>query len=113
MREYAKGLVSVIIPTYRRSKMLERAIESVLGQTYTNLEILLVNDNNPNDEFTVEIQERIKKYASDSRLQFIIQDRHVNGAVARNVGIKIAKGEYVAFLDDDDWWEKDKINKKI
>lgn len=113
MPEYAKGLVSVVIPTYKRSKMLERAIESVFGQTYTNLEILLVNDNNPNDEFTAEIQERIKKYVSDSRLQFIIQEKHVNGAVARNVGIKRAKGEYVAFLDDDDWWEKDKIEKQI
>lgn len=113
MAEYIKGLVSVVIPTYKRSKMLTRAIESVLNQTYADLELLLVNDNDPDDAFTTEIKNRIQKYKNDSRLHFILQEKHINGAVARNVGIKQAKGEYVAFLDDDDWWESNKLEEQV
>lgn len=111
--EYEKGLVSVVMPTYKRSEMLSRAIESVLTQTYKNIELLLVNDNEPDDEYTAELELRIKKYESDSRFRFILQEKHVNGAVARNVGIKQSRGEFIAFLDDDDWWEKEKIEHQV
>lgn len=57
MDRYKKGLVSVIIPTYKRTDKLDRAVWSVLGQTYKNLELLLVNDNVPDDEYTVTIQQ--------------------------------------------------------
>lgn len=113
MAEYIDGLVSVIIPTYRRSDMLDRAIESVLSQSYENLEILLVNDNVPNDEYSEVLFERVKKYEKDDRFKLVLQEKHVNGAVARNIGIKHAKGEYIAFLDDDDWWEKDKVKIQV
>lgn len=113
MSEYIKGLVSVVMPTYRRSDMLDRAIDSVLNQTYENIELLLVNDNIPNDEYSQELIRRIKKYENDSRFHLILQEKHVNGAVARNVGIKQAKGEYIAFLDDDDWWEPKKIEIQV
>lgn len=113
MSEYIKGLVSVVIPTYRRSDMLDRAIDSVLNQTYENIELLLVNDNIPNDNYSQELFRRIKKYENDSRFHLILQEKHVNGAVARNVGIKQAKGEYIAFLDDDDWWEPKKIETQV
>ena len=102
---YIEGLVSVIMPTYRRSEKLIRAIESVLNQTYKNLELLLVNDNEPFDEYTEQLKKRVEKYSADKRFQLIIQEKHVNGAVARNFGIRRAKGQYIAFLDDDDWWE--------
>lgn len=113
MKQYVKGLVSVVIPTFKRSEMLSRAVESVLNQSYTNIELLLVNDNEPFDKYTEELRERVAKYERDSRFHFIVQNRHINGAVARNVGIREAKGEYVALLDDDDWWETDKIEKQV
>ena len=110
---YKEGLVSIIIPTYKRSDKLSRAIESVLNQTYTNIELLLVNDNEPNDCYSNELLTRIKKYENDERFRFIEQEKHINGAVARNVGIRLAQGEYIAFLDDDDWWEKEKLEKQV
>lgn len=113
MRKYVDGLVSVIMPTYKRSEKLTRAIKSVLNQTYTSIELLLINDNEPNDEFTKELLIRVSEFEKDSRFRLIIQEKHINGAVARNVGIKKAKGEFIAFLDDDDWWEKEKIEQQV
>ena len=110
---YKKGLVSVIIPTYRRTDKLERAIESVLSQTYQDIELLLVNDNIPNDEYSIQLIKKVDKYKKDNRFHLLLQDKHINGAVARNFAIKQAVGEYVAFLDDDDWWEPSKIEKQV
>lgn len=62
MDRYKKGLVSVIIPTYKRTDKLDRAVWSVLGQTYKNLELLLVNDNVPDDEYTKSLLEKVKAY---------------------------------------------------
>lgn len=113
MEKYIEGLVSVVMPTYKRSEKLIRAIDSVLNQSYQNLELLLVNDNEPNDEYTVLLKSRVVKYQNDPRFHLILQEKHINGAVARNVGINAAKGEYIAFLDDDDWWEADKLRIQI
>lgn len=113
MERYKKGLVSVIIPTYKRTDKLDRAIWSVLEQTYRNLELLLVNDNVPDDEYTKALLEKIKTYQTDPRFHLLLQERHINGAVARNFAIKQAKGEYIAFLDDDDWWEKNKLEEQV
>lgn len=110
---YIKGLVSVIMPTYKRSDMLSRAIESVLSQTYSNLELILVNDNDPGDSYTKDLMQRIEKYQNDKRFIFLNQEAHINGAVARNFGIKNARGEYIAFLDDDDWWQPNKISVQV
>jgi len=113
MCKYESGLVSVVMPTYKRSEKLSRAIESVLNQSYEKIELLLVNDNEPEDEYTLELKKRVKQYSNDSRFRLIIQEKHINGAAARNVGILQAKGEYIAFLDDDDWWEINKIEKQV
>lgn len=113
MVNYEKDLVSVIMPTYKRADKLDRAIKSVLGQTYKKLELILVNDNNPNDEFSRVLVQIVDKYKLDSRFHFICQKKHINGAVARNVGIKNAHGEFIAFLDDDDWWKAEKIERQI
>lgn len=110
---YEEGLVSIIIPTYKRSEKLSRALESILNQTYKKIEVLLVNDNDPNDEYTIDLKKRVEKYYKDDRFYLIMQERHINGAVARNVGIKQAKGEYIAFLDDDDWWVENKIEEQV
>lgn len=110
---YVKGMVSVVIPTYKRSEMLQRAIESVLEQTYDDIECIVVNDNNPMDEFSQVLYEKIGKYKSDKRFHFIEQEVHKNGAAARNVGIQYAHGEYIAFLDDDDFWDIEKIEEQV
>lgn len=111
--EYNKGLVSVIIPTYKRSDMLCRAIESVLEQTYKNVECIVVNDNTPGDEYSQILYKDLKKYDDDKRFHFLEQKVHKNGAVARNVGIRYAHGEYIAFLDDDDFWDIEKAEEQV
>ena len=110
---YIDGLVSVIIPTYQRSELLGRAIDSVLNQTYKEIECIVVNDNIPNDEYSQVLYKLLNKYEADKRFVFIEQEKHINGAEARNCGIRTAKGEYVAFLDDDDWWKPEKIEHQV
>lgn len=110
--EYVKGLVSVIIPTYKRSAMLGRAIKSVLAQTYREIEVLVVSDNEPGDEYTEEAA-KVVSDINDSKVRLILQKKHINGAAARNAGIREAKGQYVAFLDDDDYWESRKLELQV
>lgn len=110
---YIIGLVSVVIPTYKRSEMLYRAIESVLNQTYNNVECIVVNDNSPGDEYSQVLYKSLAKYNKDCRFKFIEQKEHKNGAAARNVGIRAAKGEYIAFLDDDDYWNDNKLEIQV
>lgn len=105
-------LVSCVIPTYKRSDMLLRAVKSVLAQTHFNIEVLIVDDNIPNDNYSIEVQNKLSTI-KDKRVRYIQQEKHINGAVARNVGIKAAKGKYVAFLDDDDEWLPEKIEKQL
>lgn len=111
--KYTSDLVSVIIPTYHRCDSLKRAIDTVLGQTYENIECIVVNDNTPSDEYSLGLYKLIEEYRTDKRFVFIEQEKHINGAEARNCGIRNAKGEYIAFLDDDDWWKSDKIEKQV
>jgi len=112
MGEYISDLVSVIMPTYKRADKLKRAIYSVLEQTYDQIELLVVNDNDPGDDYSNRLEELISSI-DDNRLYLIHQSKHKNGAAARNAGIKEAKGEYIAFLDDDDTWIKEKLEKQI
>ena len=111
-RETIEKLVSVIIPTYKRSETLLRAIQSALDQTYQSIEILVVDDNTPNDEFSLAVQEKLNAL-SDERVRYVQQKKHINGSAARNAGIDVAKGEYIAFLDDDDIWYPDKLERQI
>lgn len=110
---YIQNLVSVIIPTYKRSDMLFRAIDSVCNQTYDNIEILVVNDNVKGDNYWIDFYNKMKKYKNNPKVVIVEQENHINGAAARNAGIRKAKGEFLAFLDDDDWWEPQKIELQI
>lgn len=105
-------LVSVVIPTYKRSDMLGRAIKSVLRQTYSNIEVLVVSDNEPDDEYTAAALKLVESLGDD-RVKLITQEHHKNGAAARNAGIKASSGDYIAFLDDDDFWDEGKIEKQV
>ncbi len=106
-------LVSCIIPTYKRSDTLVRAINSVLNQTYPNVEVLVVNDNEPDDEFTIQVKKALEAFSDNTRVRLIMQDKHVNGAKARNVGIEAANGMFVGFLDDDDEWDSMKAEHQV
>lgn len=106
-------LVSVIIPTYKRPCYLERAINSVLGQTYENIEIIVVDDNNPDTDgrkMTVEI---MKIFDNNIKVKYIQHDKNRNGSAARNTGARHSRGEYLAFLDDDDIFMCNKISSQV
>lgn len=105
-------LVSVVTPTHKRSDTLLRAVESVLRQSYANIEMLVVDDNEPGDSFSRETQ-RLLSTVRDPRVRYVSQKKHINGAAARNAGIRTARGAYVAFLDDDDEWFPEKVEKQL
>ena len=112
MSHYITGLVSVVIPTYKRADLLIKAISSVLGQTYRNIELLVVNDNEKGDDYSQKLYGIINNF-KDDRLHLVEQEKHINGAAARNAGIRVAKGEFIAFQDDDDFWEPQKIEMQV
>lgn len=107
------GKVSCIIPSYRRCDTVIRAVESALNQTYKNIEVCVVDDNEPNDQSSINLQNALEKYTMDQRVRYFRQIHHKNGAAARNFGIHMATGEYIAFLDDDDEWFPTKIEEQI
>lgn len=106
-------LVTVIIPTYKGSSALGRAIDSVLNQLYKELEIVVVDDNVPESEERLKTEKLMLRYASDNRVRYLKHPQNMNGAVARNTGISVAKGDYIAFLDDDDYYFPERIQKSV
>ncbi len=105
-------LISVIIPTYKQNERLNKSITSVLSQTYKNIEIIVVDDNNPGTESRRNTEIIMDTYKNHSCVRYIKHDKNRNGSAARNTGFRVSKGEYIAFLDDDDFWEKDKLEKQ-
>lgn len=106
-------LVSVIIPTYGRPSTLTRAIDSVLNQTYKNVEIIVVDDNNPNTDDRKNTECVIKKYIDLDNMIYIKHDRNKNGSAARNTGFRNSSGEFIMFLDDDDEFLPNKIHTQV
>ena len=102
-------LISIIVPTCKRADMLERAIDSILNQTYSNIEIVVVNDNVPDSEFDLKTKATLQKYDKDNRVNCVSTTGLTGGGAARNLAIKHTNGEYVAFLDDDDRYLPDKL----
>jgi len=96
-----KPIVSVIIPTYNRSKFVKKAIDSVLAQMYKDYEIIVVDDGS-----TDNTKEVIEPYMD--RIRYIYQE-NAGASAARNIGIKAAKGDWIAFLDSDDHWLPEKL----
>lgn len=104
--EIIKGLVSVVIPTYNRKNSVQRAIQSVLNQTYSNFEILVIDDGSTDDT------EAVVKRMNDSRIHYYRQENQ-GSQVARNHGIQLARGEFIGFLDSDDEWLLEKLKKNV
>lgn len=105
--------VSVIIPTYKRSEYLQRAIESVLKQIYLNIEIVVVDDNIPGSDFRLKTERTMEKYSNNPQIIYLKNDKNLGGALARNEGIFKATGDYITFLDDDDIYLPNKIELQL
>lgn len=106
-------LISVVISTYKREKELERAIKSVLEQTYKNIEIIVVDDNGLNSEFQIKVNNILNKYKNYKNIKYIINEKNMGGSLSRNIGIENSKGTYIAFLDDDDEYYPLKLEKQF
>lgn len=106
-------LVSVIIPTYRRSNTLSRTIDSVLCQTYTNIEVIVVDDNGLGTEYQLLTETQLSTYISKGLITYIKHSANKNGAAARNTGFRASKGDYINFLDDDDRILPNKIELQV
>ena len=102
-------LISVIIPTYNRADLLPRAVRSACGQTYRNLEILIVDDASADN--TEEVARVLEK--EDARVRYVKRKENGGANAARNTGTQESKGEYIALLDSDDEWLPEKIEKQI
>lgn len=111
MKRYA--LVSIVIPTYKRPDMLGRAIESAINQTYEDIEVIVVDDNDSSSEYRKQTEEVVRKYMDLENFKYIKLEKNSGGCVARNVGLNNSSGDYINFLDDDDSFELNKIEKQI
>ena len=99
--------VSVIIPTHNRAKMLKRAIQSVLDQTFSDFEIIII------DDASTDASDELVASFKDQRIRYIRHDSNKGGSAARNTGIRSATGKYIAFLDSDDTWLPEKLQLQI
>lgn len=106
---YTLEFVSVIMPVYNAQEFIAKSIESVLMQTYVDLELILIDDGST-DQSKKIIKEFMQK---DSRIRYIELEKNMGVANARNIGIEESKGEYIAFLDSDDLWDNTKLEKQI
>lgn len=104
-----ENFVSIVTPVYNSEKFISYTIESVINQTYQNWEMIIVDDCSRDDSANI-----IEKYClADTRIKYIKLEKNSGAAVARNVGIDISKGRFIAFLDSDDLWEPEKLEKQI
>lgn len=99
--------VSVVIPTYNRAHLVGRAIQSALNQTHQDFEIIVVDD-----AFTDNTEEVAKSF-NDPRIRYIRHEQNRGGSATRNTGIKVSRGEYIAFLNSDDEWSPEKLGKQM
>lgn len=100
-------LVSIIMPSYNTAQYIEKSINSVLNQTYLNWELIIVDDGSTDgsDEIVAAIK--------DKRINYLKNEKNSGAAVSRNRALREAKGKWIAFLDSDDLWDKDKLKKQI
>lgn len=106
--EEQKDLVSVIMPAYNSGRFIDQTIQSVLNQTYTNWELLLVDDCSTDDTDAI-----VQKYLVDSRIRYFKNEKNSGAAYSRNYALREAKGRWIAFLDSDDLWLPEKLEKQI
>ncbi|CAI3796517.1 glycosyltransferase family 2 protein [Rheinheimera sp. MM224] len=100
--------VSVIMPAYNVAGYIAESIQSVIAQSFQQWELLIVDDRSTDDTVNV-----VQQYANDSRIKLIQNDKNLGGAGSRNVAIKAAQGRYIAFLDSDDLWAPEKLERQL
>lgn len=110
---HKNSLVSIIIPSYGGASLLTRCINSVLGQTYQEIEVIIVDDNGIGTQHQIETARIMSKYENDRRIKYICHEKNINGSAARNTGFRVSCGEYIAFLDDDDEYNNDFIESQV
>ena len=103
----AAPAVSVIIPVFNREKTLAKALQSVLSQTFTDFEVVVVDDG------SLDGSGRMVEKVPDSRVRLLRHEKNRGAAAARNTGIEAARGEFIAFQDSDDWWEPGKLSLQM
>lgn len=104
--------ISIVIPVYNAQDFIQATVSMVQAQTYTDWELILVEDNSQDD--TREILLDMQENTMDKRLKFIYLDNNKDGpAPARNAGVEAATGRYIAYLDADDVWKRDKLEKTL
>ena len=103
------NLVSIITPSFNSSKYIKETVDSVLRQTYENWELIIVDDGSKDSSVNI-IQDLTN---TDTRIKGFYFDKNIGAAEARNVAIQQAKGKYIAFLDSNDLWELEKLEKQI
>lgn len=103
-----ENLVSIITPTYNCGHFIAESIKSVLVQTYDNWEMVIVDDCSTDDT-----KEVVGQFSNDKRIKYHCLKRNSGAAVARNTALKMAKGRWIAFLDSDDLWSPDKLEKQV
>lgn len=100
-------LVSIIVPTYNHQDYVQETLESIFSQTFHDYEVIVVNDGSPDNTRSV-----LLPYTKSGRIRYIEQTNH-GQAAARNHGLALSSGEFVAFLDDDDLWPSDKLEWQV
>jgi len=102
-------LLSVIIPYFKKKNFIDQSISSVLNQSYSNIEIIIVYD----DEEKSDLDYLRKIYNSNKKIKIIVNEKNIGAGFSRNRGIREAKGKYVCFIDSDDIWKKEKIVNQL
>ena len=103
MNNKTQPLISIIIPTYNHAKFISKALNSVISQNYKNWEAIIIDNN------SIDQTEKILSRYKDPRIKNIKINNNGIIAKSRNLGIELSKGEWIAFLDSDDWWTEDKL----
>ena len=101
-------LVSIIMPSYNTAQFIKQSIHSVLEQTYANWELIIVDDCS-----TDNTEQIVKEYLADKRIRFLKNEKNSGAAVSRNYALREAKGKWIAFLDSDDLWHPQKLEKQL
>ena len=102
------SLVSIIMPSYNTAGYIAESIQSVLAQTYNNWELIIVDDCSPDNT-----DEVVKPFLADLRIKYLKNEKNSGAAVSRNRALREAKGKWIAFLDSDDLWMPEKLEKQI
>ena len=102
------NLVSIIMPSYNTRKYIEESINSVLKQTYSNWELIIIDDCSIDDTDII-----VKPYLSDKRIRYLKNKKNKGAAVSRNRALREIKGKWIAFLDSDDLWKPQKLERQI